>query len=247
METAYIFNLKRIKGKRGIEVALKHNRREVIQETGHIDSTRTYLNYFLYGAGSAKDITLRAKTELVNAGIEKLRKNGVMAVEIIFSLPTNRHNQNTKPFFNDCLAWVQRNMQGKLLAFDVHLDEAAPHAHAVILPLIDGRMQGRDMIGNIGNLNRLRKLFYNEVATRYGLSKGNPKLTGQAKDALAQYVSKILMNDPVKNSTLWPLGQAAISSDPTTYAEYLGLSIQSAKYKGKSFVQIMTSTGHGEV
>ena len=175
MAASHLFRLGRIKGKNGIEEALKHNRREIQQERGadgHIDDGRIALNYSLHGEGNAREIALRAKVAMLEAGIEAPRKNGVMGVEILFSLPIDRHQQDTRPFFEDCLSWAQRNMQGLLLAFDVHLDEAAPHAHAVILPLVEGRMQGSDMIGNTGNMRRLRSLFHSEVARHYGLSLG---------------------------------------------------------------------------
>jgi len=45
---------------------------------------------------------------------------------------------------------VKLNFAGELLSFDIHKDEAAPHAHAVILPLIDGKMQGSNMMAEKG-------------------------------------------------------------------------------------------------
>lgn len=252
MSSSHLFRLGRIKdknGKNGIEAALKHNRREIQQERGageHINASRTPLNYSLYGDGNAREIALRAKVAMLEAGIEKPRKNGVMGVEILFSLPIDRHQQDTKPFFEDCLSWVQRNMTGELLAFDVHLDEEAPHAHAVILPLVDGRMQGRDMIGNTGNMTRLRNLFYSEVARHYGLSKGNAKLIGKDKDMLARDVIKALANDPVQRSVVWPFVRDAIHADPVPYAQHLGITSQSSRQPKKTFIQIMTSSGHGK-
>jgi hypothetical protein len=68
-----------------------------------------------------------------------------------FSLPIDRHTQDTKPFFTYCPNWIKKTFAGELLSFDVHLGESAPHAHAVILRLIDGKMQGRDMVGSAGN------------------------------------------------------------------------------------------------
>lgn len=250
MASSHIFRLGRIKGKNGIEEALKHNRREIQHDRGaggHIAPERIRLNYSLHGAGNAREIAVRAKIAMLEAGIETPRKNGVMGVEILFSLPIDRHQQDSRPFFEDCLSWVQRNMQGELLAFDVHLDEAAPHAHAVILPLVDGRMQGRDMIGNTGNMNRLRNLFYSEVAKRYGLSQGNTKLCEKDKAVLARQVIDALSNDPMRYSALWPFVRDAIHADPAPYAQHLGLIQQPSKRRTRSFVQIMTSPGRGKI
>ncbi|MCB5184008.1 plasmid recombination protein [Methylobacillus gramineus] len=249
MASSHIFRLGRIKGKNGIEEALKHNRREIQHDRGaggHIAPERIKLNYSLHGAGNAREIAVRAKVAMLEAGIETPRKNGVMGVEILFSLPIDRHQQDSRPFFEDCLSWVQRNMQGELLAFDIHLDEAAPHAHAVILPLVGGRMQGRDLIGNTGNMNRLRNLFYSEVAKRYGLSQGSAKLGEKDKAVLARQVIEALSNDPMRYSALWSFVRDAIHADPTPYAQHLGLTHQPSKRQRKSFVQIMTSVGHGK-
>src|SRR5690554_3976975 len=128
MSSNYLFRLGKIRGPNGIVAALKHNRREIQQERGaggHIDAERICLNYALYGDGQAKDIALHAKNARLQAGIEVPRKNAVMAVEIIFSLSTHWLQKDTKPYFEACLDWVQRNMKGILLAFDVHLDESA--------------------------------------------------------------------------------------------------------------------------
>ena len=89
MASSHIFRLGRIKGKSGIEEALKHNRREIQQErgaSGHISRERIKLNYSLHGDGNAREIAVRAKIAMLEAGIETPRKNGVMGVEILFSL-----------------------------------------------------------------------------------------------------------------------------------------------------------------
>ena len=77
--------------------------------------------------------------------------------------------------FNDCLAWVKQSFESELLCFDAHLDDSAPHAHAVILPLIDDKMQGNCLISVKDNLMRLINLSYSEIATRYGLAKASRK------------------------------------------------------------------------
>ena len=111
--------------KGGVLVAMKHNKRSEINGA-HIDVARTPLNYCLTDPATPEAIATHAKVQMVKASIDVLRKNGVRAVEIIFSLPIDRHNQDTQPFFNDCLAWVKQTFAGELLSFDVHLDESAP-------------------------------------------------------------------------------------------------------------------------
>jgi len=103
MATSHIIRLGTVKGKNGVLEALKHNRRELQAERGapaNIDASSSHFNYSLQVDGDAKTIATHAKVQMLKAGIETPRKNGVMAVEIIFSLPIDRHQQDTRPFFN---------------------------------------------------------------------------------------------------------------------------------------------------
>ena len=221
----------RIKGDFGVSSALKHNKRTLQIKHGvspHIDAVRTSLNYSLLNNDSPEAIAMHARIQMVKAGINKPRKNGVMAVEIIFSLPTDRHAQNTKPFFNDCFEWVKLNFAGELLSFDIHLDEAAPHAHALILPLIDGKMQGNRMVGSTGNLMRLINKFHLDVARRYGLSKNDKaRLSATDRQNLANFVLAHLkrVNDPVMKSCVWSCIRDLIGKDPLPFAQMLSISL----------------------
>ncbi|NBQ69368.1 MAG: hypothetical protein EBU46_11280 [Nitrosomonadaceae bacterium] len=179
MAGSHLFRMGTVKGKNGVLNALKHNKRTLQAERGagaNIDSFRTPLNYSLTEQDSAEAIDRHAKVLMVQAGIDQPRVNQVMAVEALFSLPIDRHQQDTRPFFAHCFEWVKQHIPGVLLSFDVHLDESAPHAHALILPLVDNKMQGNKIMGGKGNLVRLINLFHAEVARHYGLSRNETKL-----------------------------------------------------------------------
>ena len=251
MAASHLFRLGSISGKNGVLEALKHNKRELQRERGeaaHIDVTRTPLNYCLTGDTTPQTIATHAKVQMVKAGIDKPRKNGIMAVEVLFSLPIVRHNQDTKPFFTDCYRWVKQTFTGELLSFDVHLDESAPHTHALILPLINGKMQGDRLKGNRANINNLNDSFHAKVACRYGLSKANYKrLSANDKQSIEQQISARLKGDSVLKSNVWPCVRDAIHKDPVPFAQALGINAPaSRKAKNKSFVQIITSKGTGE-
>lgn len=251
MASSHLIRLGKIKGENGVLVALKHNRRTLQSERGasaNIDITRTSLNYSLASDAAPELIARHAKAQMILAGIEKPRKDQVRAVEIIFSLPVDRHDQDTKPFFTDCYGWVKQTFEGELLSFDVHLDESAPHAHAVILPLIDGKMQGRDMVGSTGNLMRLINKFHADIARHYGLSRSDKKrLSSMGKQSIEKLVLTRLVNDPAMQSSVWPCLRDAIHNDPLPYAQMLSIQPTLATQgKNKSFVAIMTSKGKGK-
>jgi hypothetical protein len=251
MAASHIFRLGTIKGKSGVLVALQHNKRTLQAERGasaNIDATRTSLNYCLASDGTPQEIAIHAKVQMLKAGIEHPRKNGVMAVEVLFSLPIDRHHQDTKPFFKDCLAWLNKTFEGELLSFDVHLDESAPHAHAIILPLIDGKMQGNKIMGGQGNLMRLINLFHNEVAKHYGLSRSDRKRLNEAdKQTVVKLVLSRLRADSVMMSSVWACVRDAISYNPMPYAQMLGIDQkhQHNPNTEKSFVDIKRSKGKG--
>lgn len=250
MASSHLIRLGKLKGENGVLVALKHNKRTLQNERGagaNIDVTKSSFNYSLTGGDTPEVIALHAKVQMLKAGIEKPRKDCVRAVEVLFSLPIDRHGQNTRPFFTDCLNWIKQTFAGELLAFDVHLDESAPHAHAIILPLIDGKMQGRDMVGSTGNLMRMINKFHADVARHYGLSKGDrARLTNADKQTLEKQVLARLRGDSVMLSGVWACVRDAIHNDPLPFAQLLSITApEKPSAKHKSFVQIMTSKGKG--
>ena len=248
MSTSHFIRLGKIKAKNGVLVALKHNKRTLQAEHGtgsNIDFNRTPSNYALAGLDTPENIAKHARKLMFEAGIEKTRANGVMAVEIIFSLPINRHNQDTSTFFTSCHDWVMTNIDGVLLSFDIHLDEAAPHAHAIILPLINGRMQGSTLVGGTGNLKRLINLFHQEVGCHFGLSRGvNKKLNPLDRKCLTKDVLFELRSDPAMESAIWSIIRDLIEEQPLRFAQLLSIS-SSQKPKIKDFVDIKRSRGKG--
>lgn len=250
MAASHLLRLGTIKGRNGVLEALKHNKRTLQNERGasvNINVSRTPLNYSLTENETPEQVAINAKVLMLQAGIETPRKNQVMAVEVVFSLPIERHEQNTAPFFMDSKNWLLKMFAGELLSFDVHLDESAPHAHAVILPLIDGKMQGSKLMGGKGNLMRLINRFHKDVGHKYGLSKGDRKrLTGPDKQRLERLVLSRLKADTAMLSCVWPCIRDAIHSDPLPYAQLLSINLGKTTSKpSKSFVDIKRSKGKG--
>lgn len=235
----------------GLLALLKHHKRTE-KPKDNIDPAKSQFNYSLTDAdinniATPEALTSHANSQMLASGLVKRRVNGVMAVEVLFSLPINWHTKDTRPFFKDSFAWLKQTFAGELLSFDVHLDEAAPHAHALILPLIDRKMQGNKMIGGTGNLMRLINLFHKNVAKHYGLSRSDYKRVNSADKAmLAQTVLNRLQSDSVMKSSVWAWVRDAIVNDPFPTAQMLGIiSNQTADKKAKSFVGHKRSQGKG--
>lgn len=248
MAGCQLFRYGSINGSNGVLFAMKHNKRTLQNDNAHIDSTRTLLNYSLASDNTPEAIAIHAKVQMVKAGIDKPRKNGVMAVEYIFSLPIDRYHQDTTQFFSDCYEWVKLNFAGELLAFDVHLDEATPHAHALILPLIDGKMQGDKLKGDRAKVKQLHNKFYADVASHHGLSQSASKrLSKMDKEALEKLVLTRLKADPVMSSSVWACFRDAIRKEPLPFAQMLSIQLLPPVTDTyiKSFVDHKRATGKG--
>lgn len=250
MSGAAFLRIKKLKGGGIITVAARHNKREIQAEmgaTGTIDPTRSHLNYALAGPADAGDVGQLAKDLMTAAGLVKLRKDAVMALEIVFSLPPG-HALDDRAYFTDCAAWAGRYFGGVVLSADVHQDEAASHCHVLLLPLIDGRMAGSDMLGGKQVLMALQKQFHFDVAGRYGLSKAPAKLTGASKQAASTAVLQRLRErgDKALQSKVWATLRDAIERDPVPFLLALGIELQAPANKLKTLTQIMTSKGKGK-
>ena len=225
MSSSHFFRLgsiNRAKGKT-ILAALCHNKRTLPPDP-KFKQELTCKNYALHGFDTPEKLDDVAHAQMALAGIRKTRKNQVLAVEIIFSLPSTWHSRDNKQFFLDCFEWTKNIFSGEIISFDVHLDEDAPHAHALILPLIEGKLQGNKMMGNTSNLRRYNDLFHREVGSRHGLAKpASNRLNQQGKHYLAVEVKKRLKNDKYKESPIWTVINDYIDSDPQKFAQHLGI------------------------
>ncbi len=247
MATSHLLRVAKLKGAGKILAASRHNKRVIQAEKGadsHIDAPRSHLNYSLVGFDTPEAVANHAKNLMADAGIGNLRKDAVLAIEVLFSLPTNT-NINTLNFFIDCCEWLPIHFGGVLLSFDVHHDEAAPHAHALILPLVDGVMAGSDLVGHRTRLRVLQDSFHINVARKYGLTKPMRKLAGEAKDKTAKLVLDFIKSDSIMKSSLFQLVRDDIVRSPEKYADYLNIEKATPNKKQRDFVTIMTSKGKG--
>jgi Plasmid recombination enzyme len=247
----YVIRIESIGVKVGLLPALKHNKRTLYEEIGKypddIDPKRVVNNYSLVNKDSPEEILVTVNRLLDACGITRIRKNQIMGIEIVFSLPKERFNQDTRQFFTDACEWVKKSIDGVLISFDVHLDQSAPHAHAIVLPLLDGKLNASKIMGNRSNIAKIVSDFHDKVACYHGMSKFN-KLSAATKKEVVRNVFEMLGSDPVKSSMIWIQVKKAIEDNPIPYAYQLGISVtvkKKATKKQKSFVKIMTSKGKG--
>lgn len=245
----YFFRVKKLTGAGIIKTAARHNKRQIQRElgaTGHISTHLMALNQSVYGESTADDVAAMADRLMREAGIVKTRKNQVFGLEALFSLPLN-HGLNEVDYFKHCAKWFIKTYGGTLLSADIHRDEATPHCHVLMLPLIDGRLQGNKAFGKRPEHHARVNAFFDDVAASYGLKRPEARQSQQDKDESAELVIRTLKatNDPALKSTLWHAIRQAIDADPRAYMLALGLTSQTRAKPMKKLVQIFTSKGKG--
>ena len=250
MSAAAFLRVKKLKGGGIVLTAARHNLREIQAELGaggNIDLDRMRLNVVMHGPGDAADVAALAKTRMQAASVGKLRKDAVQAVELVFSLPPCTV-VDTSRYFADCLAWAgARFGADNVLSAVAHHDEAAPHMHVLLLPLVGNKMAGSELVGNRRTLADMQAAFHSAVASQHGLHKAPKRLAGPSKDAAAQLVLQHLRatSDAVLRSAAWPTIRDAIERDPAPFIEALGLHLAAQQKPTKTMAQIFTSKGKG--
>jgi len=246
---AAFLRLKKLKGGGIIGVAARHNRRVIQAEigaSGSIDPARSHLNETLQGPTTADDVATLAKDLMREAGITKLRKDAVMGLELVFSLPPE-HRLDERAYFAECANWAGVYFGGaqNILSADIHRDEAQHHCHVLLLPLIQKKMTGSDIVGNKQRLAEIQKQFHAAVASRYGLLKAPARLIGASKQEAAKEVIKRLReaSDPALRSAAWPTIREAVERDPGPFMLALGAELSKPKKQGRTMAQIFTSKG----
>jgi hypothetical protein len=251
MANSQFLRMKKLTGENIVEVAGRHNHREIAMELGHgynstIDLTRIGLNYVICGGSTAAAIAQEAQERMDAAGIGTLRKDAVRALEIIVSL--NPGNMlDGKKYFTDAVAWCESYFGAPVISAIVHLDEGAPHCHILVLPLVGGRMIGSDLMGYKSKLQGIQLDFNHKVGKHYGLTYNakTARLGADTRKTMAVSILRELCSDlkllcdPNVRKILIDL----ISAKPEELRAAIGLPAAIAK-KGprkKSFVGIMTS------
>lgn len=245
-------NVKTMRGvsspKSVIRVAAMHNLREIAAEFGigadsHIDPSRIKLNYQLRGPETAAGVAELAQVLLDGAGINSLRKDAAMALEVIFSLPQGCAIDH-REFFAESVAWADAFFNAPILSAAVHLDEAAPHCHVLVLPLVGGRMNGGKLAGGPSKIRLMQADFSDKVGKRYGLAQQAPRKSHSAatrQQAMDSAFAMLEANSGLNGAVLCALLKPhAKNPEPLLLA--LGIAMPApVTAKGKSFAAIMTA------
>ncbi|CAK7033974.1 MAG: hypothetical protein DELT_00480 [Desulfovibrio sp.] len=183
-----VLRIQKLKTWGAVAGAGKHNQRE--RETPNADSTRGVSNEYLVGTPGMDNVA--AVKEAI--GTQLIRKNAVLGVEMLLSASPGyfRPNNPERAGAYDqgrLLSWKQATMEWlnekygqRVVSAILHLDEATPHIHALLVPVDDnGKLNCRALFGGTRHtLSRLQTEYGNAVAD-LGINRGieNSRATHQ--------------------------------------------------------------------
>lgn len=245
MTTGYVLKIQRLYGPTIVRVAAKHNLREIAAEIGadgHIDPARIADNFTLRGSTTSNGVVEMEKSLMDAAGVVKLRKTSVRALELLFTLPAQT-TIDPRAYFEQATSWAERHFSVPVLSSIVHLDEGAPHAHVLLLPLVEGRMNGSDLHGGKAKLWAMQKSFSEEVGAQYGIASQLPqkRRSSSVREAAMCIARDCLQVNSALNDTVIDALLKPHAKDPEALLLVLGLSMPVQAPKGKTFASIMTA------
>lgn len=161
--------------------AIAHNYRTSKLEKVNIDPTRTPLNFCMPLDGTPKE---RLATKLKTLG-KKVRKDAVVAVELVLSLTPewfdeltkDRHALRNHPKFmewaNASIAWARKEFGHNVFDVALHMDESSPHMHVLVVPMTnDGRLCAKEVLAKAELMRR--QTSYAQAMAPFGVSRGIP-------------------------------------------------------------------------
>lgn len=123
------------------------------------------------------------------SSVDNIRSNAVYAVEFVMTAsPTyfrdsgqgwgEYNEEKLMAYLRRAVDWSKEYFGSNLVSSTLHLDQATPHVHALVIPLMDGRLNCRELYGLRQRLKQLQ-LSYANAMEAIGLERGMPEVGAQ--------------------------------------------------------------------
>jgi len=149
------FNIQKIKSFVILEGRQVHNSRTHKGKIpSNIDQSRTASNFHKGNATKAtRKLFKEVQAERVEAGANKMRKNTVVAVEVVTGASAefwdNATQEEKNHWYKTSKKWLSENFKdrGQLVSISLHKDERYPHFHAIYAPVVTklDKKTGKDL------------------------------------------------------------------------------------------------------
>lgn len=165
-----ILRIEKLKSRVSLGGALRHNYRDIIPPNADPEKTKDNI--------TDKKTTQEVLQEYSKMLPEKVRKNAVHALEFVITASPEFFKKNSRKelvkYFRDSEKWVGEIIgSDNIISSTLHMDEKTPHIHFLAMPLVNGKLNAREIIG--GSKHRMRELqddFYKKVGMLSDLARG---------------------------------------------------------------------------
>lgn len=162
----FIFRTAKLKTHQDVTNVLKEQHRAEDYESHRADETQSYKNEY-----SAKyQRAIQTFDELLP---KKRRKNAVVGLNFVVSTSQEFSSKvEESAFYGQAINYISQNF-GRVVGWAIHRDETSTHLQCVTIPLVDGKLNARELLG--GDKHRMSAIqtdFYNKVGKEFGLKRG---------------------------------------------------------------------------
>lgn len=218
-----IIRIQKLKSPVAVRRSIQHAFRD--KETPNADAERTQDNTH-FGAQSSAEAM-----RLFNAALpEKVRKNGVLAVEYLVTGSPEALNGKTREeqdaYFADSIQWLKdKHGAENLIYAGVHRDETTPHLYAYVVPKdAKGKLNCRSFFGEKDALSKMQTNFAEEVSLKHGLERGLQGSRAHHVD-IKQYYRNVNAATPPEPSVSVPEPTAMARINPSEYGKKVAQSV----------------------
>ncbi|MFZ6640311.1 plasmid recombination protein [Undibacterium sp. TC4M20W] len=222
-----------------------HNLREQVAKMGvradsHIDATRSKDNIVLRGGCTSDDVASAVNALMKGVIVSKWRTDTIGAIELIFSLPSTA-KINHLDYFSASVKWAESFFNVPIVSAVIHLDEDTPHCHVILVPIVNGKLCGSQVMGNKRRMVAMQEDYHSSVGKQYGLARPTPKTRYGAaiKQECTELAFKAL--EPICGLTddVLLFFIKGCMDNPEALMQKLGLEMPTSKPK-TTFAAIMT-------
>jgi hypothetical protein len=150
----------------------RHALREA--DTRNADPSKRAANGVLTGPSTAAGVMAELRARLP----EKRRKDAVPALELFVGgspeAMAKMPRQQQDRYFKAALQWIGERFGGasNVVSAVIHRDETTPHMQVLLVPLLDGRLNAKRLVGNRSDMQQMQTDFAERVGALVGLRRG---------------------------------------------------------------------------
>jgi hypothetical protein len=225
---------------RTIALAEAHNLRKITAEFKtfkHIDRNRSHLNVELVPSGD-QPLTQKVLKMVKDAGIDpdkgvNKRFAKAYAIEWVFTA-THGFTCDFESLYKDCLDWLTvRYPTCPIVHAVIHYDEADPHLHVIMVPIVGKNLPSSKLLGYKGICRNRNEDLFKAIGQKYGFTSGEI-LKGSAKRWASETAIEACekLNGHEFRVQLWQPLMQAIRTRPEPFLKALNIPLTNLQVWG---------------